>query len=67
MIEMDCAISYVIAIVIVWIRNWLIITITIVQQLFSAGVGNFRKNRSSLKANKFKIQLRLKVNCTQRC
>ena len=67
MIERDCAINYVIAtvIVIVWIRNWL--TITIVQQLFSAGVGIFSENRSSLKANKFKIQLRLKVNRTQRC
>ena len=38
MIERDCAINYEIAIVIVivWIRNWLAITILIVQQLFSA-------------------------------
>ena len=69
MIERDCVINYEIAIVIVivWIRNWLATTILIVQQLFSARGGNFRKNSSSLMADRFEIQLRQKVNHTQRC
>ena len=45
MLERDCAINYEIAIVIVIVynRNWLAITILIVQQLFSASGGIFRK------------------------
>ena len=67
MIVRDCVINFDIPIVIVLIRNWLSITISIVQRFFSAGGGNFRENRYSLKADSFEMQLRQKVNHTQRC
>ena len=57
MIERDCSINYEIVIVIVWIKNWLTVTISITEYLCSAGRENFRKNCFRLKADGFEMQL----------